>query len=276
MGVNNSVYKRLLLCASLLVGLYPSAGFPADKVLSFSADRVLINLKDHTEHLSKTYVDNVRHREEIDTPDNKNALDVCGKTIVQIFDPTRQSVWIVCPDKHSYLEQTAHMPVEWPPLPGDPRLCDNSKGVACTKIGTETISGRTTERWDVVVTQGGKIVRQLAIWVDPKIAIPIRQEVHPMDMAIELRNIKEGPQPNSLFEVPAGFQKMEMPKPPQGQAPQGQPQGQRPPGQAPQGQAPQGQAPQGQPQGQRPPGQAPQSPAPQGQAPQGQPQGQPH
>ncbi len=234
------VYRMLLLCVLWVVGFYPSVGLTQDAMQPYHADRVMINLKDKSEHpLSTIYVDGFRMREELHTPDG--AIESCGKTMVQIVDYQRKSVWVVCPDKHKY-EEHIGIPIEPPPVPGDVRLCDKSKGVTCNKLGTENIGTRVADKWELIRTSRDGATVHDFVWVDQKLSTLIRREVpgsmlhpnirqeFPEGMAMELRNIQEGAQPSSLFEVPADFQKMEPPaasaRPPQGQPPQGQTQGQ--------------------------------------------------
>jgi outer membrane lipoprotein-sorting protein len=45
-------------------------------------------------------------------------------------------------------------------------------------------------------------------WLDPKLRFPVKWQTKSSNG--ELRNIQEGAQPASLFEVPAGFTKMDM------------------------------------------------------------------
>jgi len=46
------------------------------------------------------------------------------------------------------------------------------------------------------------------IWLDPKLRFPVKWQGK--GDGGELRNIQEGSQPASLFEIPAGFTKMDM------------------------------------------------------------------
>ncbi|CAK0739476.1 conserved exported hypothetical protein [Gammaproteobacteria bacterium] len=223
--------KFLLLCVLGVAGLWS----PVSQAVGpeFSADVVAINLKDQTEHaIGKLYVSNFRQRKEMAVPD-KRATEEYGQTVVQIVNPQRQAMWQVFPDKHKYWEWTGKIPTEQAPLPGDSHhFCAQGKGISCSKLTTEPLGSRMADKWELSVTKDGKKNMQSLVWIDPKLGMPIREEV-PGVGAMELRNIKEGTQPDSLFEIPTGFQKTE---PPQGHVPGGSqvPQG----GVAPQGMAP--------------------------------------
>jgi hypothetical protein len=79
-------------------------------------------------------------------------------------------------------------------------------------IGEETVNGRKTEKWEYVQyrQKDDKTTRTLQ-WYDPILKMPIREEM-PGGYSRELRNIQVGPQPASLFELPQGYEKKEMPR----------------------------------------------------------------
>lgn len=112
-------------------------------------------------------------------------------------------------------------------------------------VGPETVNGYETEKYETTVKAGGQSVKSF-VWVAKKFGVPIKMLSQDGKFTMEYRNIKEGGVPDSVFEIPQGYQKMTMP--------QGMPQG-RPPqqGMPPQG-APQGTPPQGMPPGMPPQG----------------------
>lgn len=88
---------------------------------------------------------------------------------------------------------------------GDWLKVGNHQGGSCHKVGNESISGRDTVKFEATTASG--VVSNF--WIDPKLRFPIKWQGKNSDG--ELRNIQEGPQPASLFEIPAGYTKMEMP-----------------------------------------------------------------
>lgn len=83
-------------------------------------------------------------------------------------------------------------------------------------LGTEQVSGRTTEKWQRTFQGPGGEAARVLQWYDPQLKIAIRQQM-PGGHLRELRNIAVAPQPESLFEVPEGYQKLQ---PPAGASPQ--------------------------------------------------------
>jgi len=84
------------------------------------------------------------------------------------------------------------------------KLATNHGGT-CKKIGSETVNGRSTIKYEGTNSNG----ETSEVWLDSKIAFPIKWQGK--NGGGELQNIKAGTQPSSLFEVPADFQKMQMP-----------------------------------------------------------------
>lgn len=81
----------------------------------------------------------------------------------------------------------------------------SNRGGTCKKVGNETVNGRSTVKFEGTNAKG----ETGYAWVDRKIGFPIKMQGNGQES--ELQNIKEGPQPASLFEVPAGYQKFQMP-----------------------------------------------------------------
>ncbi len=88
---------------------------------------------------------------------------------------------------------------------GDWQKIGNHQGSSCHKVGSETVDGRSTVKYETTNASGDVS----HFWLDPKLRFPVKWEGK--NNSGELRNIQEGTQPASLFEAPAGFTKMEMP-----------------------------------------------------------------
>jgi hypothetical protein len=76
---------------------------------------------------------------------------------------------------------------------------------SCHKVGSETVNGRSTVKYEATNANGDVS----HFWLDPKLRFPVKWDGK--NSAGELRNIQEGAQAASLFEIPAGFVKMEIP-----------------------------------------------------------------
>jgi len=80
----------------------------------------------------------------------------------------------------------------------------HANGASCHKIGSDTVNGRSAVKYEGTNANGDTTT----FWVDPKLRFPIKAQGKNTNW--ELRNIEEGAQPASLFEVPAGYKKFDM------------------------------------------------------------------
>jgi hypothetical protein len=86
---------------------------------------------------------------------------------------------------------------------GDWQKMGHAQG-SCHKVGSDTVNGRSTVKYETTNASGDVG----HFWLDPKLRFPVKWEGKSNNG--ELRNIQEGAQPASLFEIPAGFTKMDM------------------------------------------------------------------
>lgn len=76
-------------------------------------------------------------------------------------------------------------------------------------VGNEDFDGRSTEKWQSVMTGNDSRPIQSFQWYDPELNIAIRHQM-PDGSIREMKNIKIGEQPASLFTVPDGYRKESM------------------------------------------------------------------
>jgi hypothetical protein len=74
----------------------------------------------------------------------------------------------------------------------------SANGETCRNLGRETINGRSSAKYDLSCY--GEVCR---LWIDRTLHVLVKRETK--WNSTELRNIKEEPQPSSLFEVPNGY-----------------------------------------------------------------------
>ncbi len=80
-----------------------------------------------------------------------------------------------------------------------------NKGGTCRKVGSDSVNGRSTVKYETSNANG----ETGYLWIDPKLRFPVKWTGK--NASWELRNIQEGSQPASLFEIPAGYKKFDMP-----------------------------------------------------------------
>jgi hypothetical protein len=173
----------------------------------FSAD--VVNLENGGQTQAKVYF--AKDKLRIESQDQKNPRNM-GAFIMSL---DTQSSIVLMPQQHMYMEMPAAMGqqrglysffrtgdvenacADWQKL-------RTNQGGTCHKVGNETVNGRSTVKYEGTDSKGE--VNQ--VWLDPKLRFPVKWRGK--DKGGELRNIEEGSQPSSLFEVPAGYTKMDM------------------------------------------------------------------
>jgi hypothetical protein len=176
----------------------------------FSAD--VVNTKD-TGGMKRLYAGKNKVRFEVDTG---NAA--MGPTAV-ILDETQNRYIVLMSARHMYMD--APMTMVKPLITHYWRVeevndaCPEWKKTAeqagtyknwgsCTKVSSEILNGRSAVKYEGVSNKGEKT----HVWVDAKLRCVVKTDEG--SGGFELRNIQEGSQPSSLFEVPTGFTKFDM------------------------------------------------------------------
>jgi len=140
--------------------------------------------------------------------------------IAIIIDETQNKWVVLMAQRHMYIDRVPGMmktPIithfwhvedvndacpQWKKI-ADEAGAGNNLG-SCTKVGTDTVNGRSTVKYEGVSTQGDKTY----FWLDTKLHCIIKAASD--SGVMELENIQEGPQPASLFEVPAGYTRLDL------------------------------------------------------------------
>ena len=120
-------------------------------------------------------------------------------------------VWTIMPAQKIYMEmqQTAD-------APSTQAVEDKVKGeVSRKKVGSETINGHPSTKYEITTKADGKTV-QIYQWWATDISFPVKTAAVDGSWSMEYRDIKIGDQPDSLFEIPAGYKKMTLPGMPGG------------------------------------------------------------
>lgn len=138
-----------------------------------------------------------------------------GQQMIMITDLDRKVVDQLMPQQQMYMEHAIGQTMggRGPAMPEikayDPNNpCSNDPNVTCKKVGTEMMNGRMCDKWEFTGKPGTHGVAR-TLWIDRSNHIPIKT-VMPDGMTIEFKNLKEGHQAASLFQVPSGYQKMDL------------------------------------------------------------------
>ncbi|MGV8074597.1 MAG: DUF4412 domain-containing protein [Syntrophobacteraceae bacterium] len=176
------VFRMVL--AFMVIAAFSGAGIAAE----FSADLV-IQVKGEPEVTGKIFVKGSSIRQEV-TED--------GETQIMIVRLDKSVTWMLTPEEKTYMEipyQSANTAFEeWSP--------DREKNAKL--LGEETVFGIPSKKYEVVEDE-----EKAYFWVSKKLSFPVKVEDYQAIM--EYKNIKEGAISESLFEIPAGYEKVTAP-----------------------------------------------------------------
>ncbi|HYQ73366.1 MAG TPA: DUF4412 domain-containing protein [Gammaproteobacteria bacterium] len=91
------------------------------------------------------------------------------------------------------------------------QVMPDGSSIEMRMLGPEKVGGRDTEKWEMTMTGPDGKSSNSYQWYDPVIEMNIREEGG-NGYYRELRNIRIGEQPDSLFRVPEGYHEMSMPQ----------------------------------------------------------------
>jgi hypothetical protein len=142
-----------------------------------------------------------------DTGQQRQAGPFGGK-MTMLMDAEAKMAYMLMPEQQMYMEfpmnqdhpMLQRMP-KWQDLKGDP--CAGREDVSCKKVGTETVNGRSCDKWEATKKDGQKDI----FWIDQKLRFPIKSQTG--NVTTEFTNIKEGAPDPALFKVPAGYHKFD-------------------------------------------------------------------
>jgi hypothetical protein len=207
--VKQNIFARLAVCILLLMAV--STAFAYQMPQPFSADMSTTSANGNLNMSGKMYISLPRMRIDMSNTGQQKSAGPMGGKMSMIVDGTTKTMYMLMTDQHMYMEfptdqnspMTQRMPKFQDMFRGsDP--CAGREGTTCKKVGTESISGRSCDKWEVTEKSG----KTETLWMDQKLHFPIKAIVG--DITTIYSNIKEGPQDASLFKIPEGYRKMDM------------------------------------------------------------------
>lgn len=161
--------------------------------LEFSADTITTH-KGAVSTTGKIYYKADRLRMDMKAPNE----------MIMITRMDKKVIWNIMPKEKMYME----LPFD---LKNKPMVEEKLEGEIERKhVGNETIDGHPTKKYLITYKYGNK-KEQVYQWLATDINFPLKTAAIDGSWVQEFKNIKMGSQPNSLFELPAGYKKFQMP-----------------------------------------------------------------
>jgi hypothetical protein len=136
---------------------------------------------------------------------DKIRMDTPGTDEYTILRTDKRVIWIVIPEEKSYLEIRSSQPRE-----SDVKM----KGeVRRHYLSSETLNGHATKKYEVHYLDKDTL-HKAHQWIATDLNYPIKISALDGSWSTEYRNIRIGSQPDSLFEIPEGFDMISRSGPP--------------------------------------------------------------
>jgi len=168
----------------------------SSSLAQFTAD--MVTSEGDVSHTGKFYVENPFYRMDMEED---------GRRMFIVVNNETKTTKVFMPSEKMYMEMKS----------GDMRSLSNDvfqsleaqkENYETKLVGTETVNGYECEKYEVMI-DGSPVS---TYWQSPEIEYPIKViSGDKQNMIMELKNIEKGDVDDTVFKVPAGFTKMEMP-----------------------------------------------------------------
>src|SRR4051812_6965645 len=139
-------------------------------------------------------------------------MNAKGHDSVMIMDMPAKVSYMVMPQQKMYMEMRLGEHGRGPKMtdlktydPNNP--CAQSTDMTCEKAGSETVNGRSTDKWLFKKKSSGELMS--TTWLDKKVHFPVKSLTKD-GTEMDLTNIQESMPAASLFEIPSGYKKFDM------------------------------------------------------------------
>jgi hypothetical protein len=203
-------HQRVRIHLAVLV-LFVLAGLPAlaQRPQPFSADFATTSANG-TKNSGKWFFSPPKMRMDMTAPAQSKGSNPFGGNVSMIIDGSTKTSYMLMPQAQMYMEIQAEGPRDAQGMRNLESLthgaepCGGRTDVTCKKVGSETVNGRSCDKWEMTDKNGQKNT----VWIDQKLYAPIKV-VEASGSVTDFTNIKEGPQDASLFVVPPGYHKFD-------------------------------------------------------------------
>ena len=171
----------VLICLMLLTGAALASGFSADIVSVAEGERMT----------GKMYA-------------GMNKMRFETSEMITITRMDKGVIWMIMPEEKMYMEQ------KLPTGTVIPTKEPAQNEIERILIGTESFDGKAVDKYQVTMTDGGKKVSHYQ-WIAKDSGFPLKMAAMDGSWQQEYRNLSFAEPPAVLFELPAGYQKLQMP-----------------------------------------------------------------
>lgn len=136
-------------------------------------------------------------------------INVKGRHTIAIANTANGTAYMLLPRQRSYTEIGDPAVKKWSPIlrrynPSAP--CKNLSHTNCQRLGMETVNGRLCTEW--LLGAGKNVDSAATVWIDQTTGVPIKTASN--GTIAELLSVQPGSQDPNLFEIPPGYNKLEL------------------------------------------------------------------
>ena len=125
-------------------------------------------------------------------------------SFADVFDLRQRKGWRILPDGHTYQDLADKDLSTYAPETTDGSICPHANlPAACKLAGKEEMNGRMANKWDVLNPHGFHVY----FWTDDKLEIALRCDIG--EPVYNVTNLREAPVDKTVFELPAGYKRVE-------------------------------------------------------------------
>lgn len=141
----------------------------------------------------------------------RRETEMMGRKSISIRRDDKKLFWILMPQQRMYMQHSLDEQQQ-----NDPTAAIHDGDIELKKLGREKVNGVMTDKYKMRVKDPKAKPMEGFIWLS-KENVPIRVEGTSQEsgekghFVIDTTNLKFGHQAGSLFEIPAGYQRMQMP-----------------------------------------------------------------
>lgn len=187
------------LATIFVVSLFAVAAFGAGPG-TFTADMETTTVQGS--FTSKMFLKDTKVRMESNTQ---------GRNSINIIRPDKKVMWILMVDSKTYMElplDTSKRDIQ--SIFYDPNIKPDKEFIA-----KEVVDRHPTKKYHLTIIRDGKKERSGYIWEATDLGdFPVKYESEDKKTTTVWKNIKKGGVTDSVFELPAGYKKMDMSAPP--------------------------------------------------------------
>ena len=131
---------------------------------------------------------------------SRHEMSQGGRTMIMINRPDKHIAWSLMPQSKQYME----VPISEEEMESQPESWNRDLKKKGKFLGKESVNGVECNKYEM--TQDSE---KVTYWISRKDDIPIR--ILSDEMEVNYKNIRTGNISDSLFEIPAGYHKLNIP-----------------------------------------------------------------